>query len=126
MKYTKEQISDAKERLQAILKPGDKVYTILRHVSSSGMMRSISLVVVKDNIPDTIDHLAVRVLGLTRDKNDEGIRVGGCGMDMGFHLVYELGYILFPNGFDYTGTGRNGDTSGHDNNGGYALKQAWL
>ena len=29
----------------------------------------------------------------------DGYRVGGCGMDMGFHLVHELGYRLFNDGY---------------------------
>jgi hypothetical protein len=31
------------------------------------------------------------------DRN--GIRVGGCGMDMGFHLVYTLSRALFDDGY---------------------------
>jgi hypothetical protein len=27
---------------------------------------------------------------------DDGYKVGGCGMDMGFHLVYTLASVLFP------------------------------
>lgn len=34
---------EAIERLREILKPGDTVYTIIRHVSRSGMQRSIQL-----------------------------------------------------------------------------------
>ena len=33
------------DELKSYLKPGDKVYTILRHVSASGMQRRISLVI---------------------------------------------------------------------------------
>ena|ERR1035437_1828097 len=51
---------------------------------------------------------------------------GGCGMDMGFHLVYNLGRTLFPEGFKVEGRGRNGDASGWDKDGGYALKQRWI
>ena len=47
-------------------------------------------------------------------------------MDMGFALVYELSRELYPKGFKVAGVGRNGDTSGHDKDGGYALKQRWL
>lgn len=35
---------EARKRLKEVLKPGDTVYTILRHVSRSGMTRHISLV----------------------------------------------------------------------------------
>ena len=42
---TKQERQDAIERLRSMLAPGDSVYTILRHVSRSGMSRSISLVI---------------------------------------------------------------------------------
>jgi hypothetical protein len=29
------------------------------------------------------------------DRDREGIKVGGCGMDMGFHVVHSLGYALY-------------------------------
>lgn len=120
------------------LKPGDTVYTILRHAAKSGMMRRISLVVIKDNKPRQIDHIAA-ALGVANFKTvtrydsrgsgykdrEEGLVMSGCGMDMGFALVYELGRALHPDGFD-TEHGRNGDTSGRDNDGGYAFNHKWL
>jgi hypothetical protein len=35
----------------------------------------------------------------------EGIIMGGCGMDMGFHLVYSLSSILYRNGYRCLGKG---------------------
>ena len=114
------------DKLREFIKPGDTVYTILRHVSRSGMQRVISLVVMRDGQPWDISGWAARALGDRTDKNGEGIVVGGCGMDMGFHIVYNLSYVLFPDGFKVEGMGRNGDMSGWDKDGGYALKQRWL
>jgi hypothetical protein len=48
---------------------------------------------------------------------DVGITVGGGGMDMGFHLVYNLGRVLWPFGFKRAGKRCDG---------GYALRQEWL
>lgn len=104
-------------------------------------------------------------------ERDGAIVVGGCGMDMGFHLVYTLGRYLYPDGFAPSSMairptdgqhvnvdigrgakhskevpfsldraaveklvaqgwkfegGRNRDTSGWDNDGGYALKHEWV
>lgn len=113
-----------------------------------------------------IGFLAARALGDNWDRDKEGIRAGGCGMDMGFNLVYNLGRVLFPEGFAYSEKGirpldgklvninagrgfgagpltqiemealrakdwkfpggRNGDASGWDSDGGYALKSTWL
>jgi len=64
--------------------------------------------------------------------NDKGIRVGGCGMDMGFHLIYSLSRILYPNGFDCIGDNCpsndhfNREDNKHHKDGGYALIQKWL
>src|SRR4051812_45826422 len=115
MKTEKEQ---ALENLRNWIKPGSTVYTVLRHRSASGMSRVISLVVIlpaekKGEAPRIVhpNWAAAKVLGRTiATKNgSDGIRVGGCGMDMGFELVYSLGRALWPNGDGKTVTGRNGD-----------------
>lgn len=130
----------ARETLREMLKPGDTVYTILRHVSSSGMTRSISLVVIDDGDVRDWSYLAARAMGDRIDERHDGIKVSGCGMDMGFHLVYGLGRTLFPDGFGCAGkdarcpaNDHSNDRNGpdyrpdrHHNDGGYALKQRWL
>lgn len=139
---------EARKVLLDELKPGDTINCILRHVSRSGMSRSISLLKGDSDIT----YYAALVLGDKIDQKNGGIKIGGCGMDMGFSLVYNLGYCLFPEGFGDLGTmplgheirpsskenavkavekgakfrGRNGDPSGWDNDGGYALKHRWL
>ena len=125
-KPTKEEQAEARELLLTHLRPGDKVYTIIRHVSRSGMSRRISTVIIKDNKPMDISPGVARVLEYPYYWDNQGIRVDGCGMDMGFAIVYNLGRALFPQGFKVEGVGRNGDTSGWDKDGGYALKQGWL
>jgi hypothetical protein len=148
------------EILQSI-RPGDTIYTILRHVSPSGMTRWIAPVIYQNGDPRYLSY-AIAETGLyTLDRNRDALKVTGCGMDMGFDVVYNLGRILFPDGFglpiDHVpategawmaihGTrpqskehaadcltrsftfkrGRNGDTSGWDSDGGYALVQRWL
>ena len=94
------------------VKPGTKVYTIMRHVSSSGMSRNISLVIANGDEVIDVTYYAAHALGdkLIESKGHRAIRVNGCGMDMGFHLVYNLSSVLF------TGQDRAG----------YVLKQGWL
>lgn len=114
------------EYLRSILKPKDTIYTILRHCSKSGMTRHISMLVVVDGEMRQIDYRAAKVM---RDRlAKEGIVVTGCGMDMGFSLVYNLGRYLYPDGFDLPEghRGRNGDTSGRETDGGYAFQQRWM
>lgn len=139
------------ERLRETLQPGDTVRTILRHVSQSGMTRAISLVVVDGGEVRGLDFLAAEVLDFKIDQRRGGLRIGGCGMDMGFQLVYLLGRVLWPDGFgepclhcgrrpkvkprhlgncrsgrQHEYRGRNSDPSGWDNDGGYTLNHRWL
>ena len=103
----------AKEHLLThYVKEGDKVYTILRHVSASGMSRNISLVVAREGEIIDITYYAAHALGdkVSESKGHRVIKVNGAGMDMGFHLVYNLSSVLF--------TGQN--------RAGYVLKQGWI
>ncbi len=99
-KYSKHEVDEAKARLKSWLKPGDTVHTVLDHVSSSGMTRHIRLVLIQcgdKGEPVTLhpNHAAARVLGERQAKRGDGLVVGGCGMDMGFHIVHSLGYALW-------------------------------
>lgn len=104
--------AEAKARLLEWLKPGDTVYTIVRHVSRSGMQRELGVVLLKVDEKATdpkfkiIDlHVNVpvaRVLGWRVSKDRDAVIVGGTGMDMGFHLVYELSHALFGDGYALT------------------------
>jgi len=119
--------------------PGMTIHTVLRHVSASGMTRWISpLRLVPDGAGETVHdltYMAGRLLGYPRNGRHEGLKVGGCGSDMGFEVVYSLGRALFPNGYECTGPGCNSndhangdrDYSPHTHkDGGYALKHRWI
>lgn len=114
----------AKDDLRKLLKPGATVYTILNHKSASGMSRCISLAIgQKDGSILKLDYLVAKARGEHIDNTHGGLKVGGCGMDMGFHLVYNLGCMLWPNGTKKPHGTRNGAP---DKDGGYALKHTWL
>ena len=94
---------EAKARLLEVVKPGDTVRCILRHVSVSGMSRVIDLIIISST--GEVSHIgynAAEALGWGYDRKREGVRVAGCGMDMGFHLVYSLAYVLFNDGYALT------------------------
>ena len=120
---------EAIEELRSLLNPGDTVYTVLKHVSRSGMMRIITPLILRADSTKvfnargiranadspryvTLDesmmgryylgYLAHKALGWSID-NDHGVKVDGCGMDMGFHLVYCLSSVIFRDGFDCGG-----------------------
>ena len=109
-----------KERLEAIeqlkqwIKPGDTVYTVLDHVSWSGMTRHIRVVVPMvegKNGNSTVDFIhpnysVAKACGYRQAKRGDGLVVGGCGMDMGFSVVYDLSHVLYGEGYKCLGEGK--------------------
>ena len=139
MRLTKAQAqeqNEARETLRAMLPPGSVVYVVLRHVSRSGMLREIAAYTIQNGEPVWISGRVAQAAGLKLGKRD-GVLMGGCGMDMGFGLVYELSHALYPQGFACTGENtcpasdhNNGDreysVSKIHSNGGYALQHRWM
>jgi len=135
---------EARATLLEYLAPGDTVYTVLRHVSKSGMSRSIDLYKMTGGGPLFLTYWTAKLLDEHVDQTNGGIKVGGCGMDMGFALVYKLSSVLFRDGFDCIG--KDCPSNDHTNDyvswtaseadrysptrrhteGGYALRQRWL
>ncbi len=95
MKFTKEQIQEAIKDLRSIVKSGDTVYHFVSHVSSSGMFRCISFMVIKKNKPICLDWYIERICDYNRNEKHTGVSVSGCGMDMGFSVVYNLASAIF-------------------------------
>lgn len=93
------------EKLRMKLHPSDIVYTKMTHVSRSGMFRVIDAFIIRNNEPKSIAYHIAHALGWKLSPKHDGIEVGGCGMDMGFRLVYSLSGALFPDGFDCIGVG---------------------
>ncbi len=115
--------AEAIASLHKILKPGSRVYCVLRHVSASGMSRRIDFYArgTEEGMVFLSGYIATALDYRRSDKG--GIVVGGCGMDMGFHVVYSLGYTMWPKGTTEPHSTRNGEP---DTSGGYALKSEWL
>jgi hypothetical protein len=109
------------ELLQRIA-PRQKIYCNLLSVSASGMSRRIDLLIVENGEIKNISFAASIVTG--RKHSDKGgIVCNGCGMDMGFDLVYSLGSALWRDGTPAPHGSRNGEP---DSSGGYALKHEWI
>lgn len=127
---TKQTEQEAIEQLRKMLKPGDTIYTITRHVSRSGMIRRISAFVVKNKKILGIDWQIAKTGLFSRRYPDEGLVVDGCGMDMHFHVVYELGRVLYPEGFklprNYYPRFGHDSTEGYESDGGYAFTKESL
>lgn len=93
--------------LKKILPKDSTVYCNLKHVSRSGMLRRIDFhSVSEDKSIIFLTGYIARLLSYSMDKNKDGLKVTGCGMDMGFSVVYDLSYALHSNG--------------------YALKHSWI
>ena len=138
---------EAKKTLRELFPPGSTVLCILRHVSRSGMSREISFRTVDRDVT-----YLFALVGDYRRGTRDGLKVQGAGMDMGFAVVYDVSRRLYPDGFGVKGEGplgheirpdtkehatqavakgvkfygRNGDASGWDNDGGYALQSRWI
>jgi hypothetical protein len=116
-KTTQEEKQKAKEFLINLFKEDKKpkVHTSLKYVSRSGMLRHIDVIYIKNNEPISLNWY-IEKLGLFNRaknytaKNCDSLRVSGCGMDMGFHVVYTLSCVLY--GYE------------HDN--AYKLSHKWL
>lgn len=83
--------AEAFVRLREVFPVGSTATTIVRHVSRSGMTRTISVLAIdkRGEIRDVSSDVA-RVLDWSVDRDRGGVRVDGCGMDMCFHLVYSM------------------------------------
>lgn len=132
---------EAKEILREYFPAGSRVYTILKSVSASGMSRHISVVAPYINnkgqpaVRDLTYYVA-KALDWRRAK-DDALLVGGCGMDMGYHVAYTLSRSLYRDVFACIGENcpsndhTNGDAKGREighahTDGGYALTHSWL
>ncbi len=130
VKYTKEekeqQIKDLKKLLN---KANRKVFCIVKNVSSSGMNRDIDFYAFIYEKGEIQKHwLSYRIAGLLDypfNDNRECVKVNGCGMDMCFSVVYNLGSLLYPKGDGKTITGRNGSKE-PETDGGYLLQDIKL
>lgn len=93
------------------------VYHSVTHVSRSGMSRSIKFYIIRDGQPLSIDYLMAASGTGSLDNKNGGIKVHGCGMDMGFNSVYNLSWHLF------NGTARH---KRYGRDAGYILNSRWM
>lgn len=97
------------------------------------MSRNIDVYAMVKGEPVWLSGMIARALGMSQAK-DESLKVSGCGMDMGFHIVYSVSTFL-RNEYKCTGercpasihvnehTPRDGKAMHKD---GYAISQRWL
>jgi|TARA_B100001094_G_scaffold204435_1_gene198353 hypothetical protein len=96
-----------KEILQDMFPQGSTAYTFVTKVAPSGMSRHILVTGSgrKGHVQNVSWYIA-ELLDYKYKPDTRSVFVGGCGMDMGFHLVYSLSSVLYDDG--------------------YAIEQQWL
>jgi hypothetical protein len=91
--------SESADMLRKFAPEGSTIYCVLRSVSKSGMSRRIDFyVIARAQEREWMQCLSgwISHLGLGAWNPDKsGLMIRGCGMDMGFHVVYELSYALY-------------------------------
>ena len=131
---------EAIQRLRKEIRPGETLHTILRHVSASGMSRSISVIQIKRGRTYDWSYLIAKAIGEKIDQRHDGIKVQGAGMDMGFEVVYRLSLALYGSKRGYPCLGDRCPSNVHTNDhtaprgrgqgirhtDGYAISQRWL
>jgi hypothetical protein len=82
-------------------RPDQTIYTIIRHVSNSGMERVIDMFSIQKHTDGrlytrNLSWIYCRIMESTYSRRyGGGVKVGGCGMDMCAHLVGNLSSALF-------------------------------
>lgn len=99
-----EQRNEAIKTLRELLPAGSTVSLSLSKVSRSGMSRVIKCMALdKDGTLVNISWLVARATeNPFVDGYVGGVRVNGCGMDMGLALIGDLSYVLYGKPCDQT------------------------
>jgi hypothetical protein len=121
--YQKPEVVEARAELKKLLKPGETVYTILRHRSASGMYRVIDVFIFRKNEPSRLSWSVALATGHRYDKKHEGVGVKGCGMDCGFEIVYNLGRSLYKT---VPKRAQGGNSVDGNKDGGYTFRHRWM
>jgi hypothetical protein len=109
-----EWVTDMREVLDTATKDRDGrpvIWQMVKHVTRSGMSRSISSLAIVNGEPFVLDYRISRILDWPTDQSNGGVKVSGVGMDMGFHLVYTLSSVIYR---------------GQASDAGYVLTHRWL
>lgn len=95
-KYTQAQ-QEAIDTLRQYIKPSSKLIIVITKVSQSGMCRRMKVFTVNKKSGGLLNWTWAVSKACNLSMNDDGLRVGGCGMDMAFWLADHITYYLFKN-----------------------------
>tara|TARA_R100001015_G_C4446715_1_gene38336 strand:- start:30 stop:338 length:309 start_codon:yes stop_codon:yes gene_type:complete len=98
---------DIKKQLKKLFPKGSTAFTLVTKVAPSGMSRHIMVAGSgKKGHVQNLSWYIAELLDYKYKPDTRSVFVSGCGMDMGFALVYRLSTKLYKDG--------------------YAIKQRWL
>ena len=107
-----------------LLKPGATVWSLNHHTSASGMTHCFDFYTIQDNQLLRLTHLICVVCEYRQDtRHGYALKTTGCGMDMAFQVIYNLGQAMWPDGTPEPHGMRNGEP---DTVGGYAFHHRHL
>lgn len=94
---------ESADRLRELFPVRSTVTTTVKHVTRSGMGRSIAVLAYGSTRPGgngtpsitNVSHHVARALDWRYDNDRQAVYVQGCGMDMAFHLTYTLSRALY-------------------------------
>lgn len=102
-KRTEDNKAYAIEKLNRLIPKGSMVYTAVTKVARDGMSRNIKvLAAINDTNGPRIVNISAPISDLIeyfKWSDDGSVKVGGAGMDMGFHVVYEVASALYGDGY---------------------------
>ena len=113
----------ALDDLHQLLKPGSTVWSLNRHTSASGMTRCFDFYTIQDNELVRLTYLICVACDYKHHPKYGALKTTGCGMDMAFQVIYNLGQAMWPDGTPEPHGTRNGEP---DTAGGYALRHCHL
>lgn len=92
--------AECRDMLRGLLPIGAEVPVYVADVSRDGMARTLVVLAPEtrhDGAPSVrnVSGMVAAALGWKYDDKRNGVRVGGAGMDMAFHLVYSLARVLY-------------------------------
>ena len=85
--------------LKDIIKQNDEILYKVTHVAKSGMSRHIQFFKIKDNNLLNLTYNICDEFNYTFKDKTRSLYIQGCGMDMGFHVIYNLSRDLFKDGY---------------------------
>jgi hypothetical protein len=81
------------------IKEGDTIYYVIKQVSSSGMYRHIDFykfdVVDGKIVKSWLSYNIAKALDYPFKEKTNSVGVGGCGMNMAFHVISQVATSLF-------------------------------